>query len=254
MRVVLVCVLVALLFGSVAKAETTLSGSFTQGGLIIGQTEPGARVSLDGRNVRVSDTGVFVFGFTRDFGLEASLGITTPDGEYEERTLSITPRNYAIQRIDGLPPKMVTPPEMVLTRIRSEISEIKAARAIDTNQPLFLSGWEWPTIGRISGVYGSQRVLNGEPAPALRDRHRRTQGNRCVCTSRRDRAAGGHRPLLYRRHDHPRPWPWALKRLSAYGERGRGGRRRCEAWRASWNGRFNRAFDRASSGLADQLV
>ena len=163
MRAVLVCVLVALLFGSVAKAETTLSGSFTQGGLVIGQTEPGAQVTLDGRNVRVSDTGVFVFGFTRDFGPEASLGITTPDGEHEARTLSITPRNYAIQRIDGLPPKMVTPPETVLTRIRSEISEIKAARAIDTNQPLFLSGWEWPTIGRISGVYGSQRVLNGEP-------------------------------------------------------------------------------------------
>jgi murein DD-endopeptidase MepM/ murein hydrolase activator NlpD len=151
------------LAGRTALAETALSGPLKQGGIITGQTLPGSRVTLDGRDVRVSDSGAFVFGFTRDFGPEARLEITGPDGSVERRTLSIASREYRIQRIDGLPPKMVTPPEEVLQRIRREIEQVKAARDFDTPEPMFLSGWQWPSIGPISGVYGSQRILNGKP-------------------------------------------------------------------------------------------
>jgi murein DD-endopeptidase MepM/ murein hydrolase activator NlpD len=150
-----------------AWAETTFSvgpgGGFIQGGMVIGQTAPAAKVTLDGRDVRVSPEGVFVFGFTRDFGPEASLTITGPDGAIETQILAIKPRDYAIQRIDGLPPKMVTPPEELLARIRRDSAEVAAARAHDTPEAMFLTGWLWPAKGRISGVYGSQRILNGEP-------------------------------------------------------------------------------------------
>lgn len=152
-----------LLWSAAALAETTLSGDFVQGGLVQGQVAPGSRVVLDGRPVRVSADGVFIFGFHRDASDRALLEITAPDGALDRRTLEVAVRDYAIQRIDGLPPKMVTPPPETLARIRREIAEIKAARAQDRPDTDFLSGFVWPAQGRISGVYGSQRILNGEP-------------------------------------------------------------------------------------------
>jgi murein DD-endopeptidase MepM/ murein hydrolase activator NlpD len=79
-----------------------------------------------------------------------------------EQTLAIKPRVYDIQRIDGLPPRMVTPPESVLARIKRENAKIHAARMNDRAEPFFEKGWVWPAKGRISGVYGSQRILNGK--------------------------------------------------------------------------------------------
>ena len=58
---------------------------------------------------------------------------------------------------------MVTPPKSVYDRIRAENATIAKARAKDTADDHFESGWIWPAQGRISGVYGSQRILNGKP-------------------------------------------------------------------------------------------
>jgi len=140
-----------------------LEGDFTQGGLVIGSTDPGNRVFLDGEAIRVSPEGRFLFGFTRDASAEAVLEVRAADGAEERRVLHIAPRDYDIQRIDGLPRKMVTPPAAVLTRIRREGAAIRAARMHDTPATHFDSGFIWPAKGRISGVYGSQRILNGEP-------------------------------------------------------------------------------------------
>jgi len=140
-----------------------LDGHFQQGGLVFGTTEPGAEVTLDGRRVQVSPAGRFLFGFGREAGPEASLTIRFPDGTEETRRLAIEPRNYKIQRIDGLPRKMVTPPESEWPRIQAENARIAKVRAVDRPEALFESGFEWPALGRISGVYGSQRILNGEP-------------------------------------------------------------------------------------------
>ena len=144
-------------------APIELEGRFVQGGVVFGESAPGARVTLNQREVRVSATGRFVFGFGRDAPDEARLTVVLPDGTREARTLRIEKRQYRIQRIEGLPPKMVTPPEEVLARIRAEAEAIAAARAADRPEPLFESGFVWPTTGPISGVFGSQRVLNGEP-------------------------------------------------------------------------------------------
>jgi hypothetical protein len=43
-----------------------LSGDAIQGGLIFGQAESGSSVTLDDREVMVSDDGRFVIGFGRD--------------------------------------------------------------------------------------------------------------------------------------------------------------------------------------------
>ena len=146
-----------------ASADTRLDGNFVQGGLVIASTAPGSTVTLDGRALRVAPDGQFLFGFTRDAASEATLEIIAPGGAVDRRALKVEPRDYDIQRIDGLPRKMVTPPADVLARIRREGAAIKAARMHDTRIAYFRSGFIWPARGRISGVYGSQRILNGEP-------------------------------------------------------------------------------------------
>ena len=155
--------LLVLLAPPLHAGQLALDGDFQQGGLVIGTTTPGAKVTLNGTAVRVSPEGRFLLGFGRDAPAEATLEVTFPESGAEARLLTIAPRDYDIQRIDGLPPKMVTPPEEVLARIRRENARIAEARAVDRPEALFERGFRWPVHGRISGVFGSQRVLNGEP-------------------------------------------------------------------------------------------
>lgn len=146
-----------------AAAKLSLKGDFIQGGLIIGRTDPEARITLDGRSIRVTGDGRFVFGFGRDAGETAILQAVFADGKRRVRPLTVKKRKYRISRIDGLPPKMVTPSPDALLRIKAEGKEIRAARAIFTPVAHFAGGFIWPAKGRISGVYGSQRILNGKP-------------------------------------------------------------------------------------------
>lgn len=148
---------------SATASTLTLDGNVTQGALVVGHTDPGTRVSFDGHPVRVSDDGIFLLGFGRDAKPQARLDIVYPDGTREQRELRVARRKYNIQRIDGLPPKKVTPSEKDMIRIREEIALVKKARALDDAREDFLGGFVWPLSGRVSGVYGSQRILNGQP-------------------------------------------------------------------------------------------
>lgn len=134
-----------------------LVGKLEQGGVVLGQARPGATVSLDGRAVPVDGTGRFLLGFGRDCGAEAVLDV---DGE--RQMLSIATRAWKVQRIDGLPPAKVTPDPAELARIAAENELVAARRAVVSPQALFLAGLALPADGPISGVFGSQRVLNGE--------------------------------------------------------------------------------------------
>ncbi len=155
-------VLLALAF-SASAGELRLEGKFVQGGLVTGYTQPGSRVSFNGRDVRVSEDGVFLIGFGRDAKPKANLEIVHPDGRKAQQVLNVARRDYRIQRIDGLPPRKVTPSAEDLKRIRQENALVKAARRRDDPRTDFLRGFIWPAKGRISGVYGSQRILNGQP-------------------------------------------------------------------------------------------
>lgn len=146
-----------------AAVTLEMNGAFTQGGIVMGRTDPGATLTLDGRPVRVGAEGVFVLGFGREAAPKAELVVRGPDGSKERRTLEIAKREYRIQRIDGLPQRYVQPPADVLARIEREREQIKKAREIDTDRAYFAEGFIWPAKGRISGVYGSQRILNGVP-------------------------------------------------------------------------------------------
>jgi hypothetical protein len=157
--------LIALMFAATsARADTLeLAGAFEQGGLVHGATVPGTKISLDDREVPVAPDGRFVIGFGRDAPTEARLVLHRPDGTIEERRLAIARRDYDIQRIDGLPQETVTPDPQLLQRIKSEAERISALRAVPGSDPDFALPLIWPALGPISGVYGSQRILNGEP-------------------------------------------------------------------------------------------
>lgn len=146
-----------------AAPRLELDGRLAQGSVVFGRTDPGASVYFADREVRVSPQGVFVIGFGRDAGATARLVVEGPGGERIERRLEIEPRDYDIQRIDGVPPETVSPPEEAMERIREEVELVREARTRDDPRTDFLDDFIWPVTGRITGVYGSQRVYNGEP-------------------------------------------------------------------------------------------
>ena len=150
----------------VALAECPpLEGQLIQGGLIWGDAQPGSTVTLDGQPLDVLDNGTFFAGFGRDAAATAELVI---EGAVSCRqTLQIRSRQYRISRVEGVPQQTVTPSEEHLDRIKRERALVGAAKGQRLQRPDLLqsalAGFEWPTTGRISGVYGSQRVYNGTP-------------------------------------------------------------------------------------------
>ena len=141
-----------------------LTGTFTQGGLITGKAAPGSTVTLDGTPVTVAPDGRFIIGFGRDAKAKAILRTAPPTGKPTTREISVKPRTYKAQRIDGLPDRKVTPRAAEdLARIKSDIRQIAAVRTRTTLETFFDAGFIWPVEGRISGVFGSQRILNGKP-------------------------------------------------------------------------------------------
>ena len=137
-------------------------GKFLQGHYIIGVTDPSAKIIIDKKKVKVSKDGFFVFGLDRDRKFDVTI-TKKLNGKKEIIVKKILKRKYNIQRIDGLPESKVTPPESVYKRIREENNKIGEARKINSNLPFFKNQFIMPVEGIISGVYGSQRILNGKP-------------------------------------------------------------------------------------------
>ena len=142
-----------------------LEGQLIQGGLVWGDTTPGSQVTLDGEPLDVLEDGTFFAGFGRDAKPTAELVIEGP--EPCRQTLAIASREYRISRVEGVPQQTVTPSEEHLERIRKERALVGAAKGQRLQRPDLLqnalAGFEWPATGRISGVYGSQRIYNGTP-------------------------------------------------------------------------------------------
>jgi len=152
----------ALIAPAHAEVPLTLDGKLTQGALVIGRTAPGATVTLDAKPVGVDATGAFALGFTHDAKREWTLAITA-SGQTLTRQLAVAPRQYNIQRIEGVDQKYVEPPPEVMKRLEEEYFMVRKARDAMSAQPFWRTGFIWPAVGRISGVYGSQRIVNGKP-------------------------------------------------------------------------------------------
>jgi len=156
--------------GQQAPSPTTASqsafrwtGTLSQGGLILGTAPAGTRtLMLDGKPVALSPDGRFVAGFDRDAAPQASLVATLADGRSVIQNLAIAPRGWRIERLDTLP--KFPAPDPVFARLRPpELAQIVAARARTTDAQGWRQSFAWPATGRISGLFGSQRVYKGEP-------------------------------------------------------------------------------------------
>ena len=150
------------LFATEASA-IEFQGKFIQGHFIIGKTKPGTKVLIDKKEVRVTNDGYFVFGIGRDRKYDVVITLNK-DGNKQKIVKKVQKRKYNIQRIDGLEEKKVTPPEEVYERIKRENKWIGEARAIESNLTFFTKKFTVPIENAIiTGVYGSQRILNGKP-------------------------------------------------------------------------------------------
>lgn len=154
--------LLALLAALESRAEVTLEGDLVQGGLLFGQAPAGSQAWLDGEALMISPAGNFLVGFGRDETETRYLEVQLPNQERWSRRLLPQPRSFDIQRIDGLPSEQVTPLPEVLQRIREEAAMARRARERRDARTDWTDGFIWPAKGRITGVYGSQRILNGQ--------------------------------------------------------------------------------------------
>lgn len=131
--------------------------------MIRGYVTPGSMVFFGEKKLRVSPRGAFVFGFGRDAPVRSVLSTELPGGEVFSQVLHIRPRKYTVQRIDNLDDSKVNPAPRDLERIRRESAEIAQTRKRDDARVDFLETFLWPVHGVITGIYGSQRILNGQP-------------------------------------------------------------------------------------------
>jgi len=151
----------------IASAEpcVTLEGNAIQGGMLWGRTVPSATVTFADITVPILPDGAFLLGLGRDMPLSNELMITTDESCAQE--VLVTEREYRLQEITGVPQQTVTPSQEHLERIRAERAKVRAAKAqrlaLDDGFRAVRDGFIWPVTGRISGVFGSQRIYNGTP-------------------------------------------------------------------------------------------
>ena len=154
--------LILVIFAPTQLNAIEFKGKFLQGHYIIGSTDPLAQIIIGKKEVKVSKDGYFVFGIDRDRKFDLTI-TKIKDGKKERIIKKVLKRKYNIQRIDGLEESKVTPPESVYKRIKEENNKIGKARGINSDLSFFKNKFIMPVEGIISGVYGSQRILNGKP-------------------------------------------------------------------------------------------
>ena len=142
--------------------EVFLQGNFVQGGLVIGKSNPQIEIKFKNKLLRKNYDGYFIIGFGRDHPNIAFLSLK-PKKTWIKKSISVKKRVYNTQVINGLQKKMVTPPKSFYDRIIKENKSVKRIRGIDSNLDFIFQKFNWPVKGVVSGVFGSQRILNGIP-------------------------------------------------------------------------------------------
>jgi murein DD-endopeptidase MepM/ murein hydrolase activator NlpD len=158
-----------------AAPERDVPQSVPQGGLIRGRLPPGSGLTLlpapageaeakaEAVQIRVAADGRFVLGVGRDETGPIRLDVTQPDGSYLPMKIDVVAREWKIERVEGVPEDTVNPPPEIAARIEREQAEVAEARKRDDDRDDFSADFDWPLTGRISGMFGSQRIYNGTP-------------------------------------------------------------------------------------------
>jgi len=143
---------------TVADARIVFPASVQQGAMVIGKVPAGSTVRYGDRTLRVTPYGSVVLGIARDQSgpVEARVGL--PEGGEQVVVIAVTPRDWPLETIRGVPPQTVKPPPALAARIAREQASVSAARARDDIRTGFAEPFVWPVKGRISGRFGSQRI------------------------------------------------------------------------------------------------
>lgn len=154
--------LLLLVFLSAPVMALDTTGVWQQGAVITGRVEVGTQVRFMDRDVRVTPSGQFVIGLGRDAKAQAVLTTVDASGVETPHLFDVGKRKYNIQKIEGVPKKTVNPSKEQVARSRKEGAQAWRARQIDSPREDFAQTFQWPLVGPITGVYGSQRYYNGE--------------------------------------------------------------------------------------------
>lgn len=144
-----------------AASPLKLRGRPMQGGFVLGEATPGAAVLLNGQaTTQASPAGLFIVGFDRDEGPEATIAV----GDVVEH-LTIEKVAYDVQAINGLPPDQVEPSDpALLARIKAELAKKQAALAHVEPADDYARGYIIPIENAVrTSRFGPQRILNGVP-------------------------------------------------------------------------------------------
>jgi murein DD-endopeptidase MepM/ murein hydrolase activator NlpD len=145
-----------------AVENPKFTGAFKQGGLVLGELAEGETVSYQGKILKLNDNRQFLLGFGRNQPPTAEIIVHHKSGD-KKIVLNVASRDYAVQKIEGVPQKTVTPSDQDLKRIKQDAALVKQARRLRRDNDDFTAGFTQPAQGVITGVYGSQRFYNGVP-------------------------------------------------------------------------------------------
>lgn len=135
-----------------------IKGCFCEGGIILGKVDKKDNVKINGIQQVISNDGYFTFAFGRKF--KKTLRIEIND---ESKVFIVKGRKYKIEKINGLPSNKVQPKKSELERIIKEQKFFVKMKKDNNMNRFFDSNFFLPFKGRISGVFGSQRILNDKP-------------------------------------------------------------------------------------------
>ena len=155
-------IILFLLFQSNFLNAFELNGEIIQGALIVGKEQADKSIYVNNQKIKLSKNGIFVFGINYNQVGNVVIESVDKNNQIISKTYKIKKRQYKIQKVDGLHEKMVTPDQESLELIKKENNLIKNAQLINSDFEFFSSGFSKPVDGVISGVYGSQRILNGK--------------------------------------------------------------------------------------------
>ena len=145
------------------EERVVFPASVPQGALVFGKVPPGSQVRYRERLLRATGYGTVAFGVGRDETGPLKVDVTLPSGRVEPVSIAVTPRDWPVEHVNGVPPKTVNPPPEITARIQREQALVTAARERDDERTDFALPFQWPVQGRISGRFGNARVYNGQP-------------------------------------------------------------------------------------------
>lgn len=144
------------------SAPIQLDRVAVQGGYVLGWAPKGTvDLLLDGRAVPLAADGRFALGFGRDHAASAELTARLGTGEIVRQTIPIAPRQWQVENLPSLP-RVSQPSAEFLARRPGEVAQIEAARKSISSQTGWRQPFIWPARGRISGIFGAQRIYAGE--------------------------------------------------------------------------------------------